>query len=502
MIKFLRYQYAFKLNKYIQMYTPVIGLEIHVQVKTKSKMFCSCSSEYFGAEPNTHICPVCFGLSGALPVPNRVAVEKTFRLALALNCQLNQKVKFDRKNYFYPDIPKGYQISQFDMPIGFEGSLVIPGRDESDPIRIQRVHLEEDTAKSTHDKDDETLVDFNKSGVALIEIVTKPDFRSTKEVLDFAKRLRQIVKYIDISDAEMQKGQMRFELNISLQKEGETELPDYKVEVKNIGSISVLEKVINFEIGRQSKLLDEGNKLKQETRGVKDMSGVTLEQRSKEFAADYRYFPEQDIPPVTISDAEINAIRESMPELPAERLERYIELGLTTENAEILIEDTDRGNYFESILESSTDVSPDFVKELFKWINTDLSGLLQKRKLSFSNSNVKAEDLMELINLVLDKKISGTNAKKVLEQLVEANGSGNLNTWEIVEKNNMLQSEDLNVSIDEFVTQAIKQNPKVVETLAKNPNAIKFLVGQVMKLSGGKANPIEVEEALKQKLGM
>ena len=296
------------------MFSPVVGLEIHVQVKTKSKMFCRCNAQYFESEANTNICPVCFGLPGAIPVPNKTAIEKVIKLALALNCKINQETKFDRKNYFYPDLPKGYQISQYDQPIGHEGYIEIEVEGDNRRIRIQRVHIEEDTAKSLHSAAD-TLIDYNKSGVPLVEIVTYPDFASINEVVLFAKRLKQIVRYLGVSDAEMQKGQMRFELNISVKPDTmpANELPKYKVEVKNIGSISVLEKVLNFEVKRQSELLEKGEEIKSQTRGLKDMTGETLFQRSKETADDYRYFPEPDIPPLQITESQISEIRKQIP---------------------------------------------------------------------------------------------------------------------------------------------------------------------------------------------
>lgn len=479
------------------MYTPVIGLEIHLQTKTKSKMFCRCSSEYFSAEPNTHVCPVCFGLPGALPMINEEAFNKAIKLALALNCSINTETKFDRKNYFYPDLPKGYQISQFDKPIGEHGFVEIEVNDDSRRIRIRRVHAEEDTAKSLHQSDNETLIDYNKSGVALIEMVTEPDFDNKEEVLLFARRLRQIVRYTDTSDAEMQKGHMRFELNISIRKAGDTKLPDYKIEVKNIGSISVLEKVIEFEIARQSALLEKGEVIKNETRGLKDMSGETLFQRSKESADDYRYFPEPDIPPITIQQEDIDNFKTNMPELPLARKNRYLSLGLELEQADIFVEDTNRGSYFDSVIQlvTETDEKPQMIKEISKWINTEIAGLLLKRKLDFDKNKVSANDLITVLTLIQQKKITAAVAKKVLDEIFETSKSAE----SIIAEQDLIQIEDSS-AIDEFIDQVIADNAKVIADISKNPNAIKFLVGQVMRLSKGRVNPTVAEEELQKRL--
>ncbi len=477
-------------------YLPVIGLEIHVQVKTKSKMFCRCAAEYFGKEANLNVCPVCFGLPGAIPVPNKTAFEKVIKFALALNCRINQETKFDRKNYFYPDLPKGYQISQYDQPIGEEGFVEIEVDSDSRRIRVQRVHLEEDTGKSLHNGD-ETLLDYNKSGVPLMEIVTYPDFESIEEVILFAKRLRQIVRYLDVSDAEMQKGQMRFELNMSLKPDNlpNGELPDYKVEVKNIGSISVLEKVINFEFERQKNLLDKGEEIPTQTRGLKGMSGETLFQRSKESSDDYRYFPEPDIPPIHISDEQISSLKSSLPELPNERKARYMSLGLEGEQADVFVEDNARGMWLDKALENPE--SKGLEKEIAKWIVGDISGHLEKRKMTINDSPVSENDLIHLVKLVQDNKISGTIAKNVIDQIFEKGG----NAEEIIKSQNLIQISDSS-EVENFVKQVIEENQKVVADISKNPNAIKFLVGQVMKLSKGKVNPKVAEEEIRKALNL
>jgi len=484
---------------YTIMYLPVVGLEIHLQVKTNSKMFCRCASQYFESEPNTHVCPVCFGLPGALPVPNKEAFNKALKLAIALNCTINKETKFDRKNYFYPDLPKGYQISQYDQPIGENGFVEIEVMGDSRRIRIQRLHLEEDTAKSLHAENDDTLIDYNKSGVPLIEIVTYPDFESVEEVILFSKRLKQIVKYLDISGAEMQKGQMRFELNISVKPDSMPagQLPDYKVEVKNIGSISVLEKVLNFEVQRQSELLDKAEKIKSQTRGLKGMSGETLFQRSKETADDYRYFPEPDIPPIHISDAQIQELTNSIPELPHERKQRYMDVGLESEQADIFVDDRTKGDWFDELLK--LDSQKELVKEAAKWVVGEISGRLEKLNKEIDQINLTQQDLLEIVQLLAQKKISGIGVKKLIEaRLVEENNTKK-SINDLVTELGLVQITDSS-EVENFAKQAIEQNPKLVADLAKNPNVIKALVGQVMKLSQGKVNPRIAEEELRKLL--
>ena len=491
-------------------YLPVVGLEVHVQVKTKSKMFCRCSSEYFGKEPNINVCPVCMGMPGALPVPNKNAFEKAVKLAVALNCRINQDTKFDRKNYFYPDLPKGYQISQYDQPIGENGFVEIEIQGDTRRIRVQRVHLEEDTGKSMHGENDKTYLDYNKSGVPLLEIVTDPDFESVEEVVLFAKRLRQIVRYVDLSDAEMQKGQMRFELNISVKPDNlpKGTLPNYKVEVKNIGSISVLEKVLNFEVKRQIELLEKGEVIKNQTRGLKGMTGETLFQRSKESSDDYRYFPEPDIPPLKIKDSFLAKLIRDMPELPAQRKQKYINLGLESEQSDIFVEDVERGIWFDRVIEllfvnkDLTQVSKEdksFLKECANWVVGEISGQLEKKGKSINDSTLSQDDLIYLVALLRENKISGTIAKEVINQIYSLNGIENKSAKEIIESQNLIQISNSS-EVEKFVQEVIKNNEKVVKDIDKNPNAIKFLVGQVMKLSRGKVNPKVAEEEIKKYL--
>src|SRR6185369_6376844 len=329
-------------------YTPIIGLEVHVELKTKSGMFCRCSGDYFGKAPNTNTCPVCLGLPGALPVPNKQAIEWCIKIALALNCEINEFSKFDRKNYFYPDLAKGYQISQYDLPFGHDGAVVLSNGKK---IRIRRVHMEEDTGKLTHEGG-LSFIDFNRSGIPLVEIVTEPDFHDAKDVSEYLQKLRQIVRYLDVSNADMEKGEMRLEPNISLSLDPK-KLPDYKVEVKNINSFKFVEKTINFEIKRQEELLEKGERPAQETRGWDDNKQKTFSQRSKEDAQEYRYFPEPDIPPIVTTQEMIAAYRKSLPELPDAKLKRFEkEYALPAYDAEILTREIAIADYFEKAVKA------------------------------------------------------------------------------------------------------------------------------------------------------
>lgn len=462
----------------------VIGLEVHLQVKTESKMFCRCAADYFGQKPNSRVCPVCLGLPGALPVPNALAVKKCLSLCLATNCQINKISKFDRKNYFYPDLPKGYQISQYDLPLGENGFLEFDVDSDSRRVRIRRIHLEEDTGKSMH-TNEETLLDFNKSGIPLIEIVTEPDFVDIEEVLAFAKRLRQTVRFLGISNADMEKGQMRYELNMSLRKVGSQKLPQYKVEVKNIGSISVLEKVIKYEFERQADILASGKLPTQETRGLRDLSGKTYSQRIKEDADDYRYFPEPDIPPMHFSDEYLEEIKSSICELPQARKHRYVfDYKLEPDTAEVLISSKVRSDWFEEAIEKIKDTA--LIKEIAKWLIKDVNAIIKEQKLKLSELKFTPKQFSQLVEMLYQKKLSGTLAKQVL---AEMNSTGD-------EPEAIVNRKGLSIMADEtelikVIKTVFKDNANVVGDTKKNPNAAKFLLGQVMKATKGKADPAE-----------
>lgn len=442
-------------------YTPIIGLEIHVELKTKSKMFCQCNADYFGKEPNSNVCPVCMGMPGALPVPNKRAVEWTIKIGQALNCTINKISKFDRKHYFYPDLPKGYQISQYDEPLCVKGSLEIVTKDGTKKkFGITRVHLEEDTGKLTHTGSD-TLIDFNRSSVPLVEIVTEPNFDNAEDVKMFLEELHTIIRYLDVSDADMEKGTMRLEPNISVRKPGETGYPPYKVEVKNINSFNFVKRAVEYELERQQELLEQGEIPEQETRGYNEDKGITYSQRSKEDAHDYRYFPEPDIPHMEFDDEKLSAIKKTIPELPAEKVKRYMEsLKLKYQDAFFITRDAHFASYFESVL---------------SLISKEVGEKTSKDALP-----------QQVANLLVNKKISSTiPAEEFAKKAVE-----------------MLQPKETDTArLMEVVAQVLSQHEKVAEDYKKGKeNAIMFLVGQVMKEMKGQASAQDVKAALLKKI--
>ncbi len=433
-------------------YTPVIGMEIHVELKTRSKMFCQCSADWFGKKPNTHTCPVCLGLPGALPVPNFRAIEWTQLLGLALNCTLLKESKFDRKNYFYPDLPKGYQISQYDMPFCIDGYLEVKGK----KVGVTRVHLEEDTGKLVHENNS-TLVDFNRSGVPLIEIVTEPDIISSDEAKAFVQELHRIIRYLGISDADMEKGSMRLEPNISL-KEGESsDLPKYKVEVKNINSFNFVKRAIDFEVQRHEGLLKSGETPMQETRGWDEVKGQTYSQRIKEEAHDYRYFPEPDVPPFTFEDTYIQSIKRRIPKLPTDKRKEYKKLRVKEADIEILIDDIMYLNFFERALNvvrltENKNISPQIIAN---WI-------VNKRV------NVDKQNPKDLIDLIISKT-----------------------------KRSLISSDIVSEAID----KVIENNDKAVSDYKSGKTSvIMFLVGLVMRETKGKGDPKAIRSLLEKKL--
>lgn len=428
----------------------VLGLEIHLHLNTKTKMFCGCSADIWGKEPNTHTCPVCLGLPGALPVPNEEAVRKTQLLGLALGCELNSNSRFDRKHYFYPDLPKGYQISQYKQPLCIEGRLDL---DSGKVAEIERVHLEEDVAKSFHKKD-KTLLDFNKSGVPLVEIVTKPCFTDVKDAVDYSKKIQQIVRSLGIGSCDMEKGQMRLEANISLrteEMEKKGELNPYKVEIKNINSFRFMEKAVEAEIKRQTEIFEKDEMPIQENRGYDEDKGLTVPQRTKEEAKDYRYFPEPDIPPMEFTNEYINELRTELPELPHQMKEKLVSMGINGNYASVIIDKFEKGGVekLEGLVEKGLD--PNAVAGLF--VN-------RKGATELSFEEIKAT-------------LEGGEA---LDNKEELNG---------------------------IIKEVIDDNPKAVADFKSGKEtAVQFILGQVMRKTQGKADPTISEELIKKMLNL
>ena len=509
-------------------YVPIIGMEVHVELKTKSKMFCSCPNDPDTAEPNKNICEICLAHPGTLPVPNKTAIQWTVLIGKALNCQIRELSKFDRKHYFYPDLPKGYQISQYDEPIAEKGFLNLKFilekniREEA-KIEIERVHLEEDTAKLLHDNEGNTLVDFNRAGVPLVEIVTRPDFKSALEAKVFCQELRAILKALEVSDADMEKGHLRCEANISMQEAGKFEivdgkvkpLDDYqlnnKVEVKNINSFRAVEKALLFEIDRQTKLLTEGKTWGQETRGWDEDKGETIPQRIKETAADYRYFPEPDIPPFHPKKI---AGKISIPELPMAKRQRFHEeYGFSYADAQILTADNAWADYAEAVIselydwldnltENSEKQTEEPKNRLVKlaggWLTSKLMGLMAERKMDIKILKVKPENFAELIALIYSNRINTTNGLKILIEMLDS-GVDHDPTHIMEEKGygQIVDETELSSAIDEV----IRSYPNQVSAFKAGKEPIlQFLKGMVMKTTEGSADLTVVEKMLREKM--
>ena len=474
-------------------YEVVIGLEVHAQILTRSKMFCGCSTDYLTAAPNSITCPVCLGLPGSLPVINRDAVEATIRTALALNCEIPEFTKFDRKNYFYPDLPKGYQISQFDQPLATGGRVGFesPERGRID-VGITRLHVEEDAGKLVHDRfPGKTAVDLNRAGVPLMEIVSEPDLRSADDAREYFTRLRAILQYIGVNNGDMESGQLRCDANVSLRPLGATEYGT-KVEIKNMNSFRAVHRAIEFEIVRQTEVLDGGGRLIQETRGWNDARGETVSQRSKEFAQDYRYFPEPDLPPLAVTRPWVEQIRTGLPELPSARRARFIKaFELSGYDASLLTSSRTVAEYFETAVRGGAPA-----KAVANWILGDLSRLRNTADWDKAGPPVKAEQLVELLTLVDSGQISGKMAKDLIAQV----GATGRNPAELVREQGLSQISG-DSELIQIVEQVIAENAKSVEDYrAGKQQALGFLVGQAMKLSKGKANPARVNELLREKL--
>lgn len=476
-------------------YEAVIGLEVHTELQTTTKIFCGCKTS-FGAEPNTNVCPVCLGLPGVLPVLNKRVLEFAVRAGLALNCEISRFSKFDRKNYYYPDLPKNFQTSQFDLPICERGHLDIEVNGEKKQIRITRAHMEEDAGKLVHHgtsitDSDYSLVDYNRTGTPLLEIVTEPDMRSAKEAVAYLEKMHAILQYIGISDCRMEEGSLRCDANVSVRPVGQKELGT-KTEIKNINSFKGVEKAIEYEALRQAEILEDGGKIIQETRTWDEKEGVTKSMRTKEEANDYRYFPEPDLAPFTVSEEYIEDIRKTLPELPDERRERYIaNFGLSSTDAQYMTNDKDTSDYFEKVVAAGADP-----KASVNWIMGEFASQLSNAGIEIAKAPVTPENLAKLLALIAKGTISGKIAKKVFAEMWKDGADPE----EIVKAQGLVQISDTG-ALKELVVKVIANNPKAVEDFkAGKKKAVGALVGQIMKETKGKANPKVINELLNDEL--
>jgi len=475
----------------------VIGLEIHIQLMTKAKIFCQCNTDYIGKEPNTNTCPVCLGLPGSLPVLNKKVLEFAVRTSVALNCKINQVSRFHRKNYFYPDLPKAYQISQYDTPLGINGYMEIslPESTEKRKIRITRVHIEEDAGKLVHEGDitssSYSLADYNRCGIPLAEIVTEPDFRSPEEAQIFLVKLRSIVQHLGVCDGNMEEGSMRCDANISL-RDAKTGALGIKVEIKNINSFKAVKKALQFEVDRQKKLLAEGEKIMQETRHWDESKFITVSMRSKEEAHDYRYFPEPDLLPLKVDLKMINNIRKNLPELPEVRRKRFIkDYQIPEYDAEILTSSKALGDYYEKAVSLYSNS-----KVLSNWIMGELIRYLNEEKVEIKDSPVSPEKLVGMLKLMDEGIISGKMAKDVFEKMFKTGKDAS----QIVKESGITQITDENELI-KIVDKVVNENPKSVEDFNQGKEkALNYLVGQVMRYTKGRAKPDFIFEAIKQRV--
>ncbi len=494
-------------------YKPTIGLEIHIELETNSKMFCSCKNDPDETQPNTNVCSICMGHPGTLPVINKEAVYKVIKTAQALNCQVQERTFFERKNYFYPDLPKGYQISQYAAPIGKNGYLEISGK----KIRIERIHLEEDTGKLIHPEGmDFSLVDFNRAGIPLMELVTEPDIESAKEAREFARQLQLILRYLEVSQANMEKGQMRVEVNISLRKTEHQSLNvkselGTKVEIKNLNSLRAVEKAIEYEIKRQSEILAKGQKIIQETRGWDEKKEITSSQRRKEEAHDYRYFPEPDLPPLKFDKEFLEKIKAKIPELPQQRRERFQrEYQLSEKEIELYIYQKELGEFFEKVMSELRNwikekrfqdrLKESEFKNLAKitsnYIASDLQGLLAGKLVSSPDFKITPENFAEFCSMIYLKEISSKIAKTLLVEMFRTGKDPS----QIIEEKELKQITD-SQELEKIIKEVMEKNPQPVDDYRKGKEAaLQFLVGQVMKETKGKASPEIANKILKKLL--
>ena len=471
-------------------YQAIVGMEVHVQLQTRSKMFCRCSAEYAAAPPNTHTCPICTAMPGVLPAINEKAVEYTVMTGIALSCHINSFSRFARKSYFYPDLPKNYQITQYELPFCERGYLEIEVDGQPKRITIRRIHLEEDTAKLTHGGG-ASLIDFNRSGVPLMEIVSEPDIRSPEEARLYLTKLRTILQYLGVSTGNMENGAMRCEANISLLPEGATTLGT-KVEVKNLNSFRAVEQALAYEMQRQAAILDAGGRVEQVTMGWDESRGVTVVQRSKEEAHDYRYFPEPDLPPVCLQEEQLTCIAQSLPELPDAKRDRFLEqYGLSRYDATLLIADRTVAEFFEATAAGYGDA-----KTACNWITGEIFRFMKVKERGLGESRLVVSGLVELLQLLDRGTINANTAKEVLAVMFDTGATAG----DVIERQGLTQISDQD-ELSRVVGEAIAANPNAVEDYrAGKKSALGFLMGQVMKTTGGKANPNVVRKLLAARL--
>ena len=472
-------------------YEAVIGMEVHAQILTKSKMFCSCSADYASAPPNTHTCPVCLGMPGVLPVINQAAVEATILTGLALHCEIPLFSKFDRKNYPYPDLPKGYQISQYDYPLCVRGYLDVEVEGRRRRLRIRRVHLEEDTAKLMHDQDG-SLIDFNRAGVPLMEIVSEADMRSAEEAWAYLVKLRTILRYLGVSTGNMEEGAMRCEANVSIRPVG-SETFGTKVEIKNLNSFRSVRLAIAYEIERQTRLLEEGKAVHQVTMGWDESARRTVFQRSKEYAEDYRYFPEPDLPPLELGRDWVDAIAKKLPELPDEKVERFVsQYGLRNEDAKLLVEDKDVADYFEAVVAASNLPA----RMVANWMLSEIFRLLHDAQIEIKECALEPKQLAELLKMVEGGEISAATGKKVLAKMFSSGEDART----IVERHGLSQISDKD-ALRRIVQQVLEENPGPLEQyLGGKTTVLGFFMGRVMRATRGRANAQIVRAILQEEL--
>lgn len=472
-------------------YEVIIGLEVHAELATKTKIYCGCSTE-FGSDPNTHCCPICTGMPGVLPVLNKKVVEYAVKMGLATNCEIARFSKQDRKNYFYPDLPKAYQTSQYDLPLCEHGHVEFMVGDQKKRVGITRIHIEEDAGKLIHDPyTGDTLVDFNRCGVPLIEIVSEPDIRSAEEAVGYMQTLKSILEYLEICDCKMQEGSLRCDVNLSVRKKGETKFGT-RTETKNLNSFKAIARSIEFETERQIKELENGGKIYQETRRWDDDKGIGYAMRTKEDAHDYRYFPEPDLAPIVLSDEYINGIKESLPDMPNVRKHRYIEeFGLPEYDAEQITNSKHMAEFFDKAVKTCGNA-----KLVSNWLMSDVARILNEQEIDIAEAKFTAEQLGHLISLIEKNVISSAIAKKVFEDMAQSGKDPE----SIVEEKGLKQVTDEG-AIRDIVIKVLDLNPaSVADYLAGKERAMGFIVGQTMKESHGKANPVMVNKLVKEEL--